>query len=73
LNTDRAVEKTGAGLTVVLVVGSLLVASVLVIVILLVVSGFLSVPLFVMAAVAFAALVLFGFSIAAAVLSRRRG
>ena len=68
----RVVEKTGSGLTVILVAGGLLVMSVLVVVVLLAVAGFLSIPLLLGAAVAFAGLLLFSLSIAAAVLARRR-
>ena len=53
--------------------GILIVASVLVIALLLVLAGFLTAPLLLTVTGVFAGLILLGFSIWAAVLSRRRG
>jgi len=67
---DRAV-KAGAGLTMLIVGGSLVAVSTLLIVVLLVISGFLTAPLLLLVTVAVAGLVILGLSITAAVLSRR--
>jgi hypothetical protein len=63
--------KAGSVLTVVVVAGSLILGSVLVVILLLVLAGFLSIPSLLLITVAFACVVLLGFSIAAAMLSRR--
>jgi hypothetical protein len=55
----------------VVVAGSLILGSILVVILLLVLAGFLSIPSLVLIATVFACVALLGFSIAAAVLSRR--
>jgi hypothetical protein len=67
---DR-LAKGGSVLTVVVVAGSLMFGSILVVVLLLVLAGFLSVPSLLLIAAGFACVALLGFSIVAAVLSRR--
>lgn len=66
-------EKIGSGLTMLVVGGSLVATSVIVIAFLLILSGFLTFPSFLTIALTLTGAAILGCSIAAAVLSRRRG
>jgi len=61
----------GTGLTILVISGGLIAVSVLLVVLLLILSGFLTVPLFVGAVVVLAALILLALSITTGILSRR--
>jgi len=64
-------EGRSSGLTVLVISGGLIAVSVVLVAFLLILSGFLTVPLFLSVVVVMAALILLGLSIATAVLSRR--
>jgi len=68
---ENFLEGKSSGLTVLVISAGLIAVSVLLVVVLLILSGFLTVPLFLGVVTVLAALILLGLSITTAVLSRR--